>query len=70
MKIKCATCHAWTELGSGDNEIQDVAYKLLCPVLHENKKEAIRNLDLECPYMRDAKDAAVRKSRRSKEAIS
>jgi hypothetical protein len=47
------------ELGADGEDIRDVAYKLLCPVLREQQKEATHSLEFECPYMRDVRTTAI-----------
>jgi len=61
MRLKCTNCPAEMEVGANGEDVGDTAYRLLCPILRDHRKEPNRDVDLECPYMRDARSAAIRK---------
>jgi hypothetical protein len=62
MRVNCTNCPAQLELGADGKDIGDTAYKRLCPILREYfAKAGQQNAGLDCPYMRDVREAIVRK---------
>lgn len=66
MRVKCTNCPAEVELGVEGEDIGDTAYKLLCPVLREQSAIRKYDVDAECPYMREVKNAAALQRKRFK----
>jgi len=60
MDVKCSHCPAVMELGTDGRDIGDSAYKRVCPILREHPAQGLRDLDLDCPYMRSARDMTLR----------
>jgi len=65
MKVKCPNCSAVVDINADGTDALAGGYKLSCPVIREElifKRALLTNL--ECPHMRDARDAAILKLRR------
>jgi hypothetical protein len=70
MIVRCPNCPATLELGAESKDLEDRSYKLLCPALRENLAAKVlrenlaaqgrADMGLDCPHMRNAKNAALR----------
>ena len=68
MKVICPKCRAITNLGPSGGDLNDVGYKLKCPVVRERRVAKGSDIKLECLYMRRARDSAILKLRRRRKA--
>lgn len=65
MKVTCTNCPAEADLGPNGEDVSDTAYKLLCPVLRDRRAQmGEHDIDLDCPYMQDARELAVSRHRK------
>ena len=62
MIVKCPNCSAVVDLNADGTDALAGGYKLFCPVIREKviKEQALLR-KLECPHMRDASDAEIKK---------
>ena len=68
MKVICPKCRATTNLGPNGGDLSDYHYKLECPVLRERRIAKGSDINIECLYMRRARDGVILKLRRGRKA--
>jgi hypothetical protein len=68
MKVMCSKCRATTNLEPKGGDLSDVHYKLVCPVLRERRLAKGSDINIECLYMRRARDNAILKVHRGRKA--
>jgi hypothetical protein len=62
MIVKCPNCSAVVDVNGDGTDALAGGYKLSCPVIREKLiKEWALLRELECPHMRDASDAEIKK---------
>ena len=66
MKVICPKCRATANLGPKRSDLVDVHYKLECPVLRERRIAKGGDINIECLYMRRARDGVILKLRRGR----
>ena len=66
MKVICPKCRATTNLGPNGGDLSDYHCKLECPVLRERRVAKGSDINIECLYMRRARDGVILKLRRGR----
>jgi len=62
MIVKCPNCSAVVDVNADGTDALEGQYKLFCPVIREKLiKERALLRNLECPYIRDASDAEIKR---------
>ena len=65
MIVKCPNCSAVVDVNADGTDALAGGYKLFCPVIREKLiKERGLLRQLECPHMRDASDAEIKRLKR------
>jgi len=65
MIVKCPNCSAVVDVDENGTDALAGGYKLSCPVIREKLiKERALLRELECPHMRDAINAEIKKLKR------
>jgi hypothetical protein len=68
FQIKCPYCSVYMNNGCDDARPNKTPYKLLCPLIRENLAVKVlreklttefTDIDLDCPYMREARNTAL-----------
>jgi len=63
MKVKCPNCRAEQDLGRNGDDLSDKLYLVQCPVIREHLIKNPGATEINCPHMRDARTAVIRKHR-------